>query len=261
MGVWETENGQMSNQWTIPSKEQPIATSSGAVRSELEPVRKTKVYEEVLEQIQRLIVDGRLKPGDKLPAERELADAFGVSRTSVRDAIRVLELRGLVEARQGDGTVVCDLTPDSLVTPLATLLLRHGTLLGELLDVRKMIEPPLAARAAVHSSPDEVAHLDRILQRQEDKIHQGEVPIDEDSEFHYTIATAARNSVVLKVLDVLMDLLRESRHRSLQVEGRVQKSLAGHHRILDAIRRRDPVAAEAAMRQHITELEAVLLKS
>ncbi len=173
----------------------------------------------------------------------------------------MLELTGLVEARQGEGTVVRDLTADALVTPLATLLLRHGTLLTELLDVRKMIEPPLAAHAAAHVSADEITHLERILHEQEEKVRRGEVPIEEDSEFHYSIATAAKNRVALRVLDVLMDLLRESRARSLQVEGRLQRSLAGHRRILDAIRRRDPVAAEAAMRQHIVEIEVVLVKS
>ncbi len=173
----------------------------------------------------------------------------------------MLELAGLVEARHGEGTVVRDVAPDSVVTPLAALLLRHGTLLAELLDVRKMIEPPLAARAAENASPEEIAHLERILHRQEELVHQGELPIGEDSEFHYTIATAAKNRVALKVLDVLMDLLRESRQRSLQVGGRMQRSLAGHRRILEAIRDRDPVAAEAAMRTHIVEIEAVLFKS
>ncbi len=252
----------MSNQWTIPDLEgQQIDAPLDALKSEFEPVRKTKVYEDVVDQIQQRILDGRLKLGDKLPAERDLAEAFGVSRTSVRDAIRVLELMGLVEPRQGEGTVVCDSTSDSLVTPLATLLVRHGTLLADLLDVRKMIEPPLAARAAAHISPEEIAHLEQILRHQEHQIRGGELPIDADSEFHYTIATAAKNRVALKVVDVLMDLLRESRQRSLQVEGRLQKSVAGHRRILAAMRHRDPAAAEAAMRQHIVEIEAVLLKS
>jgi len=234
--------------------------SPSAVKDELEPVRKTRIYEEVASQIQRLISEGRLRPGDHLPPERELAERFGVSRTSVRDAIRVLELMGLLEPRQGEGTVVRDLSPDSLVNPLASLLVRNRTLLADLLDVRKMIEPALAARAAVHASGDELARLEQIFLRQHDKVQQGELAIDEDSEFHYAIATAARNRVILRVLDVLMDLLRESRERSLQVAGRLQRSLAGHRRILDAIRRRDADAAEVAMRQHLQEIEDVLLR-
>ncbi len=201
-----------------------------------------------------------MKPGDKLPPERELAAMFQVSRSSVRDAIRALQLVGLVEPRQGEGTVVRDLSADALVSPLASLLVRKRELVGELLDVRKMIEPPLAARAARHASAEEIAYLEDILRRQKEKVSRGELTVEEDSEFHYNIAMAAKNSVVLKVLDVLMDLLRESRERSLQVEGRLRKSFAGHRRILSAIKRHNAAAAEAAMRQHLDEIAGIVLK-
>ncbi len=230
-------------------------------KEEFEPVRKTKVYEEVVEQLQRRILDGRLKPGDMLPPERDLAEAFGVSRTSVRDAIRVLELIGQVEPRQGEGTVVRDVSPDSVATPFVSVLARNKTLLTELLDVRLILEPPLAARAAVNAPEEEIVHLRQIFRQQEARVRQGDLPIEEDADFHYTIAMAAKNTIVLKVLDMLMDLLRESRERSLQVAGRLQKSLAGHRRILEAISRHDAVAAEAAMRQHIVEIQGILLKS
>ncbi len=230
------------------------------VKVEFEAVRKTKLYEEVARQIERLILEGGLKPGDKLPPERELAETFEVSRGSVRDAIRTLELMGLVEPRQGEGTVVRDLSAESLLNPLATMLVRKRELVGELLDVRKMIEPPLAARAAAHASPEDVAYLEDILRRQKEKVRRGELAIEEDSEFHYTIARAAKNTVVLKVLDVLMDLLRESRERSLQVDGRLQRSFAGHQRIFSAIKRRDAAAAEGAMHRHLEEIEDVILR-
>ncbi len=216
------------------------------------------MYEQVAARIQQLIVDGHLRPGDRLPTERELAERFGVSRSSVRDAIRVLELMGLVEPRQGEGTVVRDLSPDAVVNPLASLLVRSRALLRDLWDVRRMIEPHLAARAAQHATEEEVARLQAILDRQRAKAERGELAVEEDSEFHYTIATASRNQVILRILDVLMDLLRTSRERSLQVPGRLQRSLEGHRRILAAIRRRDPAAAEAAMRRHLEEIEEVL---
>ena len=91
-------------------------------------------------------------------------------------------------------------------------------------------------------------------------MRQGELGIEEDSEFHYSVALASDNTVVLKVVDVLMDLLRETRERSLQVEGRQEKSLAGHRRILSALKRRDAIAAEAAMRRHLREIETIVLK-
>lgn len=237
----------------------PRRRETGKAEFEAVPHR-SRVYEEVARQIQRLIADGKLQPGDRLPPERELAETFQVSRSSLRDAIRTLELMGMVEARQGEGTVVRDLTPDSLVVPLSTVLVRKRELVAELLDVRRMIEPGLAARAARHATAEEIAELEEILDRQEARVRRGEPAIEEDSQFHYAIARAARNGVVLKVLDVLMDLLRDSRARSLQVRGRLERSYGGHRRILRAIQRHDAAAAEAAVRRHLGEIEDVVLK-
>ncbi len=228
------------------------------LNAELQTVRRNKVYEEVARQIERLILK-KLQPGDKLPSERELAETLGVSRSSIRDAIRSLELIGMVEPRQGAGTIVRQISSDALVNPLADARKRKEEVIGELLDFRKMLEPPLAARAASHVSADEVSEMEEILERQQEKLRGGESTIDEDSEFHYAIALASGNSVVLKVLDTLMDLLRDTRERSLQVEGRPQKSLAGHRRILAAIKRHDPEAAKAAMRRHIEDVEEIVL--
>jgi GntR family transcriptional repressor for pyruvate dehydrogenase complex len=229
-------------------------------KTDVDVVRKTKVYEKISHQIQRLIRDGLLKPGDKLPPERELAEMFQVSRSSLRDAIRALELMGLVEPRQGEGTVVLAPSSESLINPLAAALLHKRELVSELLEFREMIEPALARRAAAYASPGDLDNLEDILRRQREKVDRGELAIEEDSEFHYAIAHAAKNSVVLRVLDAFMDLLRESREQSLQVEGRLQKSLEGHRRIFQAIRRRDSSTAETAMRQHLEEIEGIVLK-
>jgi GntR family transcriptional regulator, transcriptional repressor for pyruvate dehydrogenase complex len=228
-------------------------------RAEFEAVKKTKVYEKVAQQIQGLIRDGLLKPGDRLPPERELAETFQVSRSSLRDALRVLEVMGLVAPRQGEGTVVKDLSAESLIQPLATILAHKRELVGELLDLRRILEPPLAGRAAARATEEEHEAMEAILKRQKEKVERGMLAVEEDNEFHYAIARAARNSVLLKVLDVFMDLLRESRERSLQTEGRLQKSFAGHRRILNAIKRRDAHGAEIAMRRHIEEIEGIVL--
>ena len=109
-----------------------------AIKSEFEAIRRNKVYEEVAKQIERLILK-RLQPGDKLPSERELAEMLGVSRSSIRDAIRSLELIGMVEPRQGAGTVVREISADALMNPLASMLTRQRELVSELLDFRKML--------------------------------------------------------------------------------------------------------------------------
>lgn len=223
-------------------------------------VRKGRRYEEVAEQIQRLVTEGVLKPGDRLPSERELAAQFGVGRSSLRDAIRTLEVMGVLESRHGAGTVIRDLDTDALVVPLASALLRKRELVSELLEVRMMIEPGLAARAAKNATPEEIAKMEEILARQREKVRRGVQPIEEDSEFHAALMLAARNSVVLRVMDVLMDLLRESRAKSLQTPGRLEKSYAGHVRILRAIKKRDGAAAEAAVRRHLDEVQSIVMR-
>jgi GntR family transcriptional repressor for pyruvate dehydrogenase complex len=233
---------------------------TASTKVEFEAIQKTKVYEEVAAQIERLILDGTLKPGDKLPSERDLAERFDVSRSAIREAIRALELKGFVEPRPGEGTLIRMPSFDSLLNPLASLLGQKRELVAELLDVRTMLEPPLAARAARHAAPEDIAHLEEILRRQTECVSRQELAIEEDTEFHYTIARAAKNSVIMKVLDMMMDVLRDSRERSLQVDGRREKSLAGHRRIFNAIKRRDPEAAEAAMREHLMEIETIVFK-
>ena len=243
--------------WSVIRPIPMIGTESPATVG-FEAIPRNKVYQEVAKQLERRITE-ELKPGDRLPPERELVRMLGVSRSSVRDAIRTLELMGLLQPRQGIGTVVCH-PAAAPANPLAAALLEKRKMVAELLDVRKMIEPPLARRAALHVSRDEIAHMEDIVARQEAKVRGGELGIEEDSEFHYGIALASGNSVVLKVVDVLMDLLRETRERSLQVEGRQEKSLAGHRRILSALKRGDAAAAEAAMRRHLEEVESIVLK-
>jgi GntR family transcriptional regulator, transcriptional repressor for pyruvate dehydrogenase complex len=231
-----------------------------AAQPELEIIRRQKVYEAVAEQIQRLMI-AKMQPGDKLPSERELAETLKVSRGSIRDAIRSLELMGLVEPRQGAGTIVRETEVDSM-KPFADALKQRQDTVTELLEFREMLEPPVAARAAKNVRDlEQILLMRRILDRQEEKLKAGEPAIAEDNEFHYMIALISGNNVVLKVMDLVMDLLRDTRQRALQVPGRPEKSLAGHHRILEAIRHRDPEAAEGAMRRHIREVQKIVLKN
>lgn len=227
---------------------------------EFEPIRRDrpKIYEAVAEQLQRHITD-HLKPGDLLPPERELVKMFGVSRSSIRDAIRRLESLGLVEPRQGAGTVVREASAP-VTGPIANVLLQQRKMIRELLEMRELLEPLLARRAALLASPEQIQHMEDILRRQEEKLSRGELAIEEDSEFHYSIALAADNAVALKVVDVLMDLLKVTREQSLQVEGRKEKSCAGHKRILTALQQRQGKAAEAAMRRHLLEIRNMVLR-
>jgi GntR family transcriptional repressor for pyruvate dehydrogenase complex len=234
-------------------------TTSTPAEHGLEAIPRSRVYSEVAKQLQERIVN-KLKPGDMLPPERELVQRFGVSRGSIRDAIRSLEAVGLVEPRQGIGTVVREVPADAVVAPVASVLLQKRKVIHELLDVRKIIEPALARRAALHASPEQISEMRAILRRQEEKVRRGELATDEDAAFHYAIALAADNSVMMKLVRVLMDLLRKARERWLQAQGRAEKSLAGHLRIIAALEQGDADAAEAAMRQHLSEIEQIVLQ-
>ena len=230
----------------------------GAVKSDFDVIRRNKVYEEVAQQIERLILK-KLRPGDKLPVgTRTGGDAESEPQFHSRCDSKP-GIDGSGRAAPGAGTIVREISTDSLANPFANALKRRRELVSELLDFRKMLEPPLAARAATHASADEISEMEEILGRQEQKQDQGDAAVAEDAEFHYSIALASDNSVVLKVLDILMDLLRDTRERSLQVQGRPQKSLAGHRRILAAIKRHDAEAAKAAMRRHIEDVEEIVL--
>lgn len=229
-------------------------------KTEFEAIHRNKLYEEVADKLQQWILD-EMKPGDKLPPERQLAEMFGVGRSSIRDAVRRLQAMGLVEPRQGHGTVICEVSDHSIISPLSSVLVRKWKLVAELLDVRKIIEPGIAARAAGNASPEHISAMEEILQRQGGKLSRGESAIAEDSEFHYCLALAADNSVVLRVLDVLMDLLQKSREQSLQLKGRPARSLAGHRRIVAAIKRKDAAGAEAAMRKHLEEIETIIVQT
>jgi GntR family transcriptional repressor for pyruvate dehydrogenase complex len=146
------------------------------------------------------------------------------------------------------------------VSPVAGALLQKRKAIHELLDVRIIIEPALARRAALHATAEQIAEMEAILDRQEEKVRRGELATEDDSAFHYIIALAAGNSVMLKLANVLMDLLRETRERSLQVGGRPEKSLAAHRRILAALKQGDATAAEAATRRHLLEIEKIVLQ-
>jgi GntR family transcriptional repressor for pyruvate dehydrogenase complex len=218
-------------------------------------VRKTRVYREIVDQIRGLIAAGRIKPGDRLPPERELAELFKASRNSVRDAIRVLEQMGLIESRQGDGTYARSVSAEELAEPLALMLLQSRTQMRELWEVRRVLEPALAEFAAERITDEELDELETILEVQRRKVETGFLALEEDTAFHYGIAEAARNTVMLRAVDTLVDLLRQSRERSLQRHDRPAYSLAGHRRILAALRRRDREGARAEMLRHLRDME------
>src|ERR1051326_2141986 len=216
-----------------------------------EPVKRSRIYEHIVEQIRALIREGRWAPGDQIPPERELAERFRVSRTSVREALRALEMQGVIDSRQGGGTFVRTADTEALVPPLAAAILRGRQELAEVLEVRELIEPGIARGAAQRATAEHVAELETLLERQRRCIAEGRSFVDEDTAFHSRRARAADNHILLRLHTLILDLLRESRQSYLPVPDGPQTSLRGHEAILNAIKMHDPQAAYNASLEHI----------
>jgi GntR family transcriptional regulator, transcriptional repressor for pyruvate dehydrogenase complex len=222
------------------------------------PIRKTRVAEEIADRIRMLILDGTLPPGQPLPAERQLAERFGVSRGSIRDAFRTLETIGLLVTRHGQGTFPQELDVDRLVAPLASVLSYRHDLQDELLDVRRMFEPAVARVAATRATDEDLAELQRILDAQRRKLKTGRSAIVEDTAFHAILARATRNRVIVNIMATLNDLLVESRKMTLKQKGRPERSVLGHEAVVAALRRHDGDLAANAMREHIDQIAHLL---
>ncbi len=225
----------------------------------IEPIRRSRLYQGIVEQIEGLLERGDIRPGDQLPPERQLADQFQVSRASVREALRTLELLGIVETRPGGGTFVRRTTPDDLARPLTSLMARGHTV-ADVIELRGLIEPALAALAAERITAAQLAELEEIFAEQERKVVDAEPWAEEDTRFHEAIGHAARNELLTTMLGVVWDVLRESREQWLQTNQRAHASLDAHRRILAALSARDGDAARRAAADHIKAVGEGILR-
>jgi GntR family transcriptional repressor for pyruvate dehydrogenase complex len=227
----------------------------------LHAIKKTRIHEDVFHQIHQLIKEGRLRARDQLPSERELAETFKVSRTSVREALRALETQGLIVSRTGAGNFVADLPVESLVGPLARLLIDEKKALTDVFEMRKLIEPHIAALAAQRASRKDIAQLKKIVAKQAEAVSRGETGVEADAELHLSISHATRNQALQKLVSGLMELLSRSREESLQTDKRRESSIAAHRRIVGAIERHDRSKARSEMLHHIEQVEESVLLS
>ncbi len=226
---------------------------------ELSPIKSTRIYQEIVRQVKGMIAEGRLKSGDQLPPERELAEKFVVSRTSVREALRALESLGLVEIRPGEGTFVREVSIETLIEPLALIMVSQREAIGELFEARRLLEPTIAALAATRATPEEIHEMERILEQQAKEIATGKTGLAEDAAFHAAIGTAAHNRAITRIAHAVMDLLTQSREESLNTPGRPNRSHEDHKRIVAAIAARDDAGARRAMLDHLEAVETLVL--
>ena len=229
-------------------------TDTDATKPAIVPIRRVKLYEEVAARIRSLIASGELGPGQALPSERKLAEQFRVGRTVIREAIRQLEVSGLVESRHGGGNYVREVTVEHLVAPIATVLNGMVHLREELVDARLLFEPQMARAAATRATPEDLRGLEDIIRRQEERVANGRSGAEEDAEFHDLLARATRNTVVERIMEVIDGLLEDSQARLFRSVERSEISLEGNRRIFEAVVRRDQEAAQEAMVEHLEDI-------
>ena len=218
-----------------------------------------RVHENIAEQLRELITKGEFAPGKRLPSERKLAEVFSVSRHGVREALRKLEEQGLVFSRQGDGTYVRIQEEAEGRKPVAAALDRNKCRYVEVLELRKVFEPQIAAIAARYITEEELQELRRILDEQREEIRQGRNGAEADCEFHKLIATGTRNSVMLEMVIRIHDIVAHSLEFTLENSHRRHWAVETHERILKALEERDPETARKEMYEHIAYVESLAL--
>ena len=231
------------------------------METEIHGVRRRRLHEDIVQQFHSLIRQGVLQHGARLPSERLMAEQFRVSRSSVREAIRSLELQGLLVSKRGSGTFINTEDMDSVVALIASTLSSGRETLKEIFEVRHLLEPQIAAVAARRANEEEVRRLGEILEEQQEQIEARETGVDADTAFHFALASATHNSALVKVVSAVEDILRRSRDLSLQEPGRPQRSLASHRQILKSVRAGDAEAARQDMEHHLTSVEPEILAS
>jgi GntR family transcriptional repressor for pyruvate dehydrogenase complex len=238
-----------------------LMTDEGVGAREAKPIYRTvktsRLYEQIVQQVEASILKGQLKPGDQLPAERDLAQRFGVSRTAVREAVKTLREKGLVEAYSGRGTFVTNGTSQAIRQSL-DLMIRINQQEGSanLAELRLVLEPEIAGLAAARIEEQLLSTMREAVAVMDRNLHDPDAYVEADLDFHLALAEAAGNPLILSLLDSIVGLLREQRSRIFDVDGGPERGQFHHKRILATIEKRDPAAAREAMRAHLNQVLA-----
>jgi GntR family transcriptional repressor for pyruvate dehydrogenase complex len=219
------------------------------------PIQSSKVFEQIVEQIEKRILSGELQSGDRLPTERELSEQFHVSRTAVREAMKTLAQRGLVDMRPGRGTIVIDGTSQAMRHSMG-LMMKVGQAGSSesLVEIREIIEPEIAALAAVRATDEQITAMREAVKIMDIYIHETNAYIKADNDFHRALAAGTQNILILSLVDSIVDLLSEQRKLIFSTNGAPERGQIHHKRILDSVIRHDVEAAREAMRAHLQQV-------
>jgi GntR family transcriptional regulator, transcriptional repressor for pyruvate dehydrogenase complex len=217
------------------------------------------VTDEAIMSIRAMIVAGELAPGDRLPPEKELSDRLGLSRNSLREAVKALELIKVLDVRQGDGTYVTSLEPHLLLEAMSFVIdLHHDQSIIEIFEVRRVLEPYAAARAARHITDAQIAELRDVLAAVDESTSVEEL-VAHDTEFHRLITQASGNAYLASLLEGLSSSTVRARvWRGLTEDRSVARTLNEHKAILDALANRDPELTQSWVTVHVGGVESWL---
>lgn len=225
---------------------------------EITPVR---LYESAIEQIMDLVKRSELKPGDKLPPERELAEKLSISRNSLREAFRVLESRGLIKSKAGGGRYVREIRKNGYSNTENIILSLEKSSILELLEAREIFEVKIAKIAAQRATVEDTELIEQVLNKmnEEEELKYGK-ETESDTEFHLAIASTSHNFVFINIIRLHLDLLKDTREKTWKIPGRREEQQEEHQAIFKAIKEHNSKKAGEAMMKHLRSIRKVVVE-
>lgn len=220
----------------------------------IKKIKYHRVYEDVIEQIEKLILEGNLVPGDVLPTERELAQAFGISRGTLREAFRILEREGLIETRPGGGRFLNKNLSKAEDKTRILDNIERATII-ELLEAREIFETGIVELATLRASEQDILEIESALEKWGTIDSESDDPVSPDQAFHLSIAKATHNVVLVNLIDLNMDLLKRTATKTVEIPGRRSEVYKEHFNIFQAIKEKDPVKAKETLLYHLKQVK------
>jgi GntR family transcriptional repressor for pyruvate dehydrogenase complex len=217
-------------------------------------IKHTRISDQIVHQVKTLISEGKLKPGDRLPPERELINEFGVSRPSLREGLKTLVAVGFLEIK-GKRTFIKSVASESMENPLSLIIKADTQKIFDLIEVRKALEAWGAFLAAQRATGEDIKRLENILEEMRNAFEQGRSWEKQDADFHLGIAQATHNTIQIHIMSTIYDLLRESMVRVFKDRSKVKKLLDHHHRMFSAIKNHSPDKARERTLEHLNYVE------
>jgi GntR family transcriptional repressor for pyruvate dehydrogenase complex len=222
---------------------------------EAEPIEKIVLIDQIIDVIKRQIAEGKIKPGDKIPGERSLAELFHVSRTSIRQALKALDVLGVLDIRHGSATTLNKDISNLLINPLKFMSILYNVEIPEFFEARKTIEVELARQAAIRATTEDIDMMKQCLDKAENNLDNPDIFLYSEKHFHECIFAASRNRILTAMINSLTTLLIGSRQESIKTFVDLRESFNEHNAIFKAIEKKEPDDAGRAMLAHLADVE------